>query len=71
MNVMRCLPSSIADQLRTALDHLQENGGEPLRVDWEKFALVCGHGVAVSLWSLSEKTTSDLGEVSRHADVRC
>lgn len=71
MNVVSYLLSRVGDQLLPALDHLQENSNEPLTVDWDKFALVCGHGVAVGLWSLSEKPTSDLGKLSPHANVRC
>ncbi len=65
MNAVADPTSSIARDLLTSLNHLQENGHELLTVDWRTFALVCGHGVAVGLWPVSNELTSELDNESR------
>ena len=60
------LLSQIADGLLKASVRLQGITREPWTVDWEKFALVCRHGVVISPGSaLADSTAALLSSIER------
>ena len=52
MQPLPYLSSQTDDELVKGLVRLQQVTHEPWMVDWEKFALVCRHGMLIPLWSV-------------------
>jgi len=69
MQALPYLLSKTADELLKAVLVLQQTTHETWTVDWERLALVCRHGVAVTHWSTLTKSTALLGAfiTARHA----
>ena len=69
MQALPYLLSRTADELLKAAIVLQQTTHETWTVDWERFALVCKHGVAVTHWSTLAKPAAMLNAfvTARHA----
>ena len=69
MHALPFLPSHMADDLTKALIRLQHVTHEPWAVDWQRFGLVCKHGVLVNHWHVLAGSATVLHELitARHA----
>ncbi len=65
------LASHVADDLTEAVIRLQHLTHEPWTVDWQRFGLVCKHGVLVSHWDVLAGSAAVLAGLmaNRHAHV--
>ncbi len=71
MHVLAYLASPMADDLNKAVARLQHVTHEPWTVDWQRFGLVCRHGVLVNHWHVLAGSIVALTGIvaSRHAEV--
>jgi len=72
MHVLSYLSSHMADDLTEAVARLQHVTHEPWTVDWQRFGLVCGHGVLLNHWHVLTASAAVLAGLiaDRHAVTR-
>jgi len=71
MHTFPYLSSQVAEELTQALLRLQHITHEPWTVDWQRFGLVCRHGLLVNHWHVMAGSAAVLAGLiaNRHDEV--